>query len=156
MDNFKVIFVNVFLFQVWFSAQKLFASLIFILKFSQHQWIVKIWNNCFLLLFLKLFAAHNLLETYVMRDHSDLSHTPNINKNLLLEVVVVFCYFLTFSQMCIVCWGLIPWKQDFTSLSLLLFTKKKISRSSYDVIMAYYDVILILLLFRFVANVQDL
>ena len=156
MDNFKVIFVNVFLFQVWFSAQKLFASLIFILKFSQHQWIVKIWNNCFLLLFLKLFAAHNLLETYVMRDSSDLSHTPNINKNLLLEVVVVFCYFLTFSQMCIVCWGLIPWKQDFTSLSLLLFTKKKISRSSYDVIMAYYDVILILLLFRFVANVQDL
>ena len=57
--------------------------------------------------------------------------------------------------MCIVCWGLIPWKQGFTSVSLLPFTKK-IGRSSYDVIMTYYDTILILPLFRFVANVQYL
>ena len=48
-------------------------------------------------------------------------------------------------------------KKGFTSVSLLPFTKKKkIGKSSYDVTMTHYDVILILFLFRFVANVQDL
>ena len=45
------------------SLQVQFFQQIIILKFSQHQWIVKSWNNCFILLFLKLFAAHSLLET---------------------------------------------------------------------------------------------
>ena len=42
-------------------------------------------------------------------------------------------------------------KKGFTSVSLL-----PLSRSSYVVTMTHYDVILILFLFRFVANVQDL
>ena len=33
---------------------------------------------------------------------------------------------------------------------------KKLGRSKYDVTMTHYDVIFILFLFRFVANVQDL
>ena len=137
-----------------------------ILKFSQHQWIVKIWNNCFLLLFLKLFAAYRFLETYVMRDEKlfasfvfltknwYLLNSPNINKNLLFEVIVVFCYFFRFSHMHIVWWGLNPWKEGFTSVSLL--PTKKLGRSSHDVTMTHYNVILILFLFRFAANAQDL
>ena len=46
-------------------------------------------------------------------------------------------------------------KKGFTSISLLPFAKK-LGRSSYDVTMTYYDVILILLLLRFVANAEDL
>ena len=46
-------------------------------------------------------------------------------------------------------------KKGFTSVSFLPFTKK-LGRSSYDVTMTLYDVILILFLFRFLANVQDL
>ena len=106
-----------------------FNKLSIILKFSQHQWIIKAWNNCLLLLFLKLFAAHRLLEIYVMRDWFRFStyklfvsfvfstkiwsllNSPNINKNLLFKVYVVFYYFFTFSNMYIVCWGLIPWKK---------------------------------------------
>ena len=57
--------------------------------------------------------------------------------------------------MYIVCWGLIPGKVGFTSVGLLPFTKD-LGRSSYDVTMIYYDVILILFLFGLVANVQDL
>ena len=40
-------------------------------------------------------------------------------------------------------------------VSLLPFTKN-LGRSSYDVTMNHYDVILILFFFRFVANVRDL
>ena len=40
-----------------------FIKLLIILKLSQHQWIVKVWNNCFILLFWRLLAAHSLLET---------------------------------------------------------------------------------------------
>ena len=50
---------------------------------------------------------------------------------------------------------LIPRKKGFTSVSLLTFTKK-LGRSSYDFTMTYYDVLSILFLFRFVANVQAL
>ena len=46
-------------------------------------------------------------------------------------------------------------KKGFTSVSLILFTKK-LGRSSYDVTMTHYDVILILFFFTFVANVRDL
>ena len=46
-------------------------------------------------------------------------------------------------------------KKGFTFLSLLSFTKK-LGRYSYDVTITYYDDILKLSLFRFVANVQDL
>ena len=144
-----------------------FNKLLIILKFSQHQWIVKIWNNCFLLLFLKLFAAYRLLETYVMRDEKlfasfvfltknwYLLNSPNINKNLLFEVIVVLCYIFRFFHIYIACWGPIPWKKGFSSVSLLPFTKK-LGRYSYNFTMTHYDVILILFLFRFVANVQDL
>ena len=115
----------------------------------------------------------NYLETYVMRDDSDFSHThklsasfvfwtknwsllnsPNINRNLLFEVIVVFCYFLRFSHMYIVCWRLSPWKKDFTSVSLLHCTKK-LGRSSYDVTVTHYDIILILFFFTFVANAWE-
>ena len=117
-----------------------FNKILIILNFSQHQWIVKIWNNCFLSLFLKLFAAHSLLETDVMRDDSNFSksdwvsffqqkrsllNSPNVNKNQLLEVINACCYLFRFSRMYIVCWGLILWKKGFTSVSLLLFTKNR-------------------------------
>ena len=46
-------------------------------------------------------------------------------------------------------------KKSFTSVSLLPFTKK-LGRSSYDVTMTHYEVILILFFFTFVANVGDL
>ena len=46
-------------------------------------------------------------------------------------------------------------KKGFTSVSLLLFTKK-LGRSSYDVTMTHYAVISILFLLKSVANVQDL
>ena len=46
-------------------------------------------------------------------------------------------------------------KKGFTSVSLILFTKK-LGRSSYDVTMTHYDVILMLFFFTFVANVRDL
>ena len=46
-------------------------------------------------------------------------------------------------------------KKGLTSVSVLLFTEK-LGRSTYDVTITHYDVILILFLFRFVANVQDL
>ena len=39
---------------------------------------------------------------------------------------------------------------------LVCFPLQKIGRSSYDVTMTHYDATLILLLLRFVANVQDL
>ena len=78
----------------------------------------------------------------------------NINKNLLFEVIVVFCYFFRFSHMHIVWWGLNPWKEGFTSVSLL--PTKKLGRSSHDVTMTHYNVILILFLFRFAANAQAL
>ena len=110
------------------------------------------------------------LKTYIMRDDSDFPHanclrvllfqqkswsllnSPNINENLLFEVIIVFCYFYTFSHMCIVCWGLIHWK---VFLPLLPFTKK-LGRSTYDVTMTHYEVIVILFLFRFVANAHGL
>ena len=44
-------------------------------------------------------------------------------------------------------------KKGFTFVSLLPFTKK-LGSSSYDVTMIQYDVILILIFFKFVANVQ--
>ena len=114
-----------------------------ILKFSQHHWIVNIGNNCFLWLFLKLFAAHSLMQTYFMRwfrfstyklfasfifstKSWSLLNSPKINKNLLFEVIVVFCYIFRFSHMFIVCWELTPWKKGFTSVSLLLFTKNQV------------------------------
>ena len=46
-------------------------------------------------------------------------------------------------------------KKVFISVSLLPFIKK-LGRSSYDVTMTHPDAILILPLFRFVANSQDL
>ena len=46
-------------------------------------------------------------------------------------------------------------KKGFTSFSLLPFTKK-LGRSSYDVTMTQYDVILISFFFTFVADVPDL
>ena len=46
-------------------------------------------------------------------------------------------------------------KKDFTSFSLLPFTQR-LGRSSYDVTMTNYDVILMSFLFKFVANVRDL
>ena len=45
-------------------------------------------------------------------------------------------------------------KKRFYLYCLLHFTKK-LGRSSYDITMTYYDVILIFFLFRFVANVWD-
>ena len=47
-------------------------------------------------------------------------------------------------------------KRGFISVSLLPFTKKKIGRSSYDILMTNYDAMLIFSLFRFVADAQDL
>ena len=44
--------------------------------------------------------------------------------------------------MYLVCWGLSPWKKGFTSVSLLLFTQK-LGKSSYDVTITHYAVILI-------------
>ena len=44
------------------------------------------------------------------------------NKNLLFEVIVVFCYLFLFSHMYLVCCGLSPLKKGFTSFSLLPFT----------------------------------
>ena len=46
-------------------------------------------------------------------------------------------------------------KKGLTSVSGLLFTEK-LGRSTYDVTITHYDVILILFLFRLVANIQDL
>ena len=143
-----------------------FNKLLIILKFSQQQWTFKIWNICFVLLFLKLllhiedlyherwfrFSTCKLFASFAFSTKSwSLLNSPNINKNLLFEVIIVFCYFYTFSHMYIVRWGLIHWK---VFLPLLLFTKK-LGRSTYDVTMTHYDVIVILFLFRFVANAQD-
>ena len=149
-----------------------FIKLLIILKFSQHHWIVKVWSNCFLLLFLKLFVARSLLETYVMRDGSDFPHklfpsfiystksrsllnSPIIKKIYYLKLLFSFLTFFRLSHMYILCWELISWKKV-----LLLFVcfplQKKLDRSSYYVTMTHYVVILILFLFTFVANVQDL
>ena len=84
-----------------------------------------------------------------------LLNSPSINKNLLFEFIVVLYYFFWFFHMYIVCCRLVPWKKDFTSVSLLPFTKR-LCRSSYSITMTHCDVILILFLFRFVANVQEL
>ena len=46
-------------------------------------------------------------------------------------------------------------KKDFTSVSLLAFTKK-LGRSNYDVTMTHYAIIMILFFFTFVANARDL
>ena len=46
-------------------------------------------------------------------------------------------------------------KKSFPSVSLLPFTKK-LGRSSYNVIVIHYDIISVLFLFRFIANVHDL
>ena len=67
--------------------------------FSEHQWIVKIWNNCFLLLFLKLFPAHSLLETYVIIDDSDFPHTNCLRVSFFQQKV---------HTLYIVYWWLIP------------------------------------------------
>ena len=70
----------------------------------------------FVFVFLRLLAAHSLYETYFMRGDSDFPYTnslrvsffqqkvdhffPNINKNLLFEVIVVFCFvFFRFHHM---------------------------------------------------------
>ena len=98
------------------------------------------------------FSTCKLFASFAFSTKSwSLLNSPNINKNLLFEVIIVFCYFYTFSHMYIVRWGLIHWK---VFLPLLLFTKK-LGRSTYDVTMTHYDVIVILFLFRFVANAQD-
>ena len=57
--------------------------------------------------------------------------------------------------MYIVCWEFSPWKKGFISVSLIPFIKK-VSRSTDDITMTYYDVILILIFFTFVANVREL
>ena len=46
-------------------------------------------------------------------------------------------------------------KKSFPSVSLLPSTKK-LGRSSYNVIVIHYDIISVLFLFRFIANVHDL
>ena len=46
-------------------------------------------------------------------------------------------------------------RKGFISVSLLQFAKK-LGRSSYDVTMTHYEVMPILFLFIFVANVQDI
>ena len=102
------------------------------------------------------FSTYKLFASFVFSTKSwSFLNSPNINKNLLFEVIVVFCYFFRFSHMYIACWGFIQCKKDFTSVSLLPFTKK-LGTSSYDVTMTHYDVILIWFFFTFVANVWDL
>ena len=80
---------------------------------------------------------------------------PNVNENLLFEVIIVFCYLFFIFPYLHVCCGLSPWEKGFTSFSLLTFTKK-LGRSSYDVTMTQCDVILILFFCTFVANAPDL
>ena len=102
------------------------------------------------------FFTYKLFGSFVfLTKNWSFLNSPNINKNLLLEVIVVFCYFFRFSHMYVICWGLSLWKKGFTSVSLLPFTKK-LGKSSYEVTMTHYDVILILFFFTFVANVWDL
>ena len=121
-----------------------FNKLLINLKFSQNLRIVKTWSNFFLLLFLKLFAAHSLLENYVMRRDSDFSHKsclrvlvlqqitfdPNMKKDILFEVIFAFSYFFRFFYMCIVCWGLISWKNV-----LLLLVYFPLQKSLVDLVM---------------------
>ena len=47
-------------------------------------------------------------------------------------------------------------KKKVLLLLLCFLLQKMLGRSSYDVTMTHYDIILILFLFRFVANAQDL
>ena len=58
-----------------------FNKLLIILKFSQQQWTFKIWNICFVLLFLKLFAAHWRLISWEM---IQIFH---------MQIVCEFCFF---------------------------------------------------------------
>ena len=142
MDNFEVIFVNILSFLVYFFTCKLCVGF-----FSTNFWSilptpVNSCNlDCFLLFFLKLFAANSLLVTYVMTDHLDFSHTNCLRvsffqqkvdhfwilltsiKICYLKLLLSFLIIFTFSHMYIVCWGLMPWTKGFTSVSLLPFTK---------------------------------
>ena len=117
-------------------------KLVIILKFSQYQWIVQIWNYCFLLLFLRLLAAYSLLDNYFMRGDSDFPHRNCLRVlyfqqkfvhfwilptsiqiyylNLLLSFVILF----RFCYMSIVVKDLLHKKKDFVSVYLLPFTKK--------------------------------
>ena len=101
------------------------------------------------------FPHQIICEFHFFKKNWLLLNSPNINKNLLFEVIIVFCYFVLFSYIYVVCWGLCPWKKDFTSDSLLLFTKK-LGRSSYDITMTHYNVTLILFSIKFIVNIRDL
>ena len=72
-----------------------------------------------------------------------------------LKLLFSFLTFFRLSHTYILCWELISWKKVFL-LFVCFPLQKKLDRSSYDVTMTHYDVLLILFLFRFVANVQDL
>ena len=74
-------------------------------------------------------------------------------KSIIWRYCCLLLFFFRFFHMYIVCWRLIPWKKAFISVSLLLFTEK-LGRSSYEITTTHYDVIFILPLFKFVANVQ--
>ena len=86
------------------------------------------------------FPHTNCLSFIFSTKSWSLSNSPNTKKNLLFKVIAAFCYLFRFSHIYIVFWGLIPWKKGFTSVILLPFTKK-LGRSSYDITMTHYDVI---------------
>ena len=103
---------------------------------------------------IQIFHIQIVCEFRFFNKKLSVLNSPNINKNLLFEVIFVFYLFL-FSHMYLVCCGLSLWKKGFTAVSLLPLTKK-LGRSSYDVTMTHYDIMLILFFFTFVANVRDL
>ena len=106
-----------------------FIKMLIILKFSQHQWIAKVWNSCFFLLFWRLLAAHSLLETYFMRGDSDFPHTnclqvsisqqkvdyfytlPTSLKIYYLKLLLPLVTFFRFHHIYTVYWGHISWKK---------------------------------------------
>ena len=53
------------------------------------------------------FPQTKLFTSFLFSTKINVLNSPNINKNLLFELIV-FCYFFRFPHMYIVCCGLIP------------------------------------------------
>ena len=102
------------------------------------------------------FSTYKLFPSFIYSTKSwSLLNSPIIKKIYYLKLLFSFLTFFRLSHMYILCWELISWKK--VLLLFVCFTlQKKLDRSSYYVTMTHYVVILILFLFTFVVNVQDL
>ena len=168
MDNSEVIFVNILLFQSNFLHTN-YLRVLFFQQTIDHSKIlltsINISNLKQLFSFVIFemtcctqfvgdlfhgrqfrFSKYKLSASFAFSTKSSFLNSPNLNKILLFEVIVVFCYFVQILPYVHSMWRTYSMKKKFIIVSLLLFLKI-LSRSSYDVSITHYGVMPILFLF---------